>query len=225
MKRSYRDLWQEWRGFLVFVLLLVVFRSGVADWYQVPSGSMKPTLLEGDRILVNRLAYDVKVPFTDLSLWHTDEPKRGDVVVFSSPRDGMRLVKRLVGLPGDVISMRANRLYVNGEEAVYEPLREVSLYENLNEGQLVVEESVETMVHPAAVSVVAGSPLSSFGPITVPEGHYFMLGDNRDYSADSRVIGPVPRALLNGRVERILVSLNSDDWYLPRSGRFWSQPL
>jgi len=225
MKRSYRELWLEWRGLLVFALLLVVFRSGVADWYQVPSGSMKPTLLEGDRILVNRLAYDVKVPFTDISLRHTHEPKRGDVVVFSSPRDGMRLVKRLVGLPGDVISMRSNRLFVNGEEAVYEPLREAKLYENLKDGQLVVEESVLAMAHPAAVSVVGRSPLSNFGPIAVPEGQYFMMGDNRDYSADSRVIGPVPRALLNGRVERILVSLNSDDYYLPRSGRFWSQPL
>src|SRR5438477_8160389 len=94
------------RIFLICILLFGVFRSAVADWNPIPSGSMRPTLLEGDVVLVNRLAYDFKVPLTDVSLRELGDPKRGDIVTFSSPSDGTRLIKRLVALPGDVVEMR-----------------------------------------------------------------------------------------------------------------------
>src|SRR5687767_15686032 len=105
--------------FAFVVLVLLSFRSSIADWNDVPTGSMNPSILEGDRIFVNKLAYDLKVPFTTWHLAEWGEPKRGDVVVFYAPSDGIRMVKRVVGLPGDTLTLRDNRLYVNGEPADY----------------------------------------------------------------------------------------------------------
>ena len=106
-----RRIWREWvRPVIPVVAVLLVVRSAVADWNDVPTGSMKPTILEGDRIFVNKLAYDLKVPFTGWSLWSFDGPGRGDIVVFFSPDNGTRMVKRVVGLPGDTLELRRNRL-------------------------------------------------------------------------------------------------------------------
>src|SRR4051812_36473532 len=102
------------KGFLVFLVCFGVFRTAVADWNPIPSGSMRPTLLEGDVVFVDRLAYDVKLPLTDVVLAPIADPRRGDIVTFSSPRDGMRLVKRIVGLPGDRIEMHGDALTVHG---------------------------------------------------------------------------------------------------------------
>lgn len=109
-------------GFLVFLLLFGLFRTAVADWNPIPSGSMRPTLLEGDVVFVNRLAFDLKLPLTNMVVAHLGEPRRGDVVTFSSPRDGVRLIKRLVALPGDTVEMRDKVLLVNGEAASYRPI-------------------------------------------------------------------------------------------------------
>src|SRR5271170_4889031 len=110
MKRGLLKAWHEYRGFAAFIVLMLVFRSALADWNSVPTGSMKPTILEGDRIFVNKLAYDLKVPFTTWHLAEWANPKRGDIVVFYSPEDGTRLVKRVVGLPGDVVELRNEQL-------------------------------------------------------------------------------------------------------------------
>ena len=110
------------RGFIVFILLFGLFRTAVADWNPIPSGSMRPTLLEGDVVFVNRLAFDLKVPLTDIVVAHLGEPKRGDIVTFSSPRDGIRLIKRLVAVPGDTVAMRDKVLVVNGVAAIYAPI-------------------------------------------------------------------------------------------------------
>src|SRR5688572_4468435 len=116
-------VWRNWIKPVVIVLLILsMFRSAVADWNVVPSGSMKPTLLVGDRILVNKLAYDLKVPFLGWRLAHWADPQRGDVVVFFSPLDGTRMVKRVIALPGDRVELVDNRLWVNGEPARYESL-------------------------------------------------------------------------------------------------------
>ena len=116
-----RRFWvRSGRSIVIAVSVLFALRSAVADWNDVPSGSMKPTILEGDRIFVNKLAYDLKVPFTTWHLLKWGGPRRGDVVVLFSPRDGIRLVKRVVGLPGDQIELRDNHLVVNGEAVSYE---------------------------------------------------------------------------------------------------------
>src|SRR5262249_54811688 len=113
---------KEIRPLLVVALVVFSVRSSLADWNDVPSGSMKPTILVGDRVFVNKLAYDLKVPFTTWHLATWDHPERGDIVVFYSPHDGKRLVKRVAAIPGDTIELRNNRLSLNGSQVSYDPL-------------------------------------------------------------------------------------------------------
>jgi signal peptidase I len=209
------------RSFLVMLLLFGLFRTAIADWNPIPSGSMRPNLLEGDVVFVNRLAYNVKVPLTDVVLARTADPQRGDVVTFSSPLDGVRLIKRLVALPGDVVEMRAKVLVINGQAARYEALDTV-LEPAGPVGVLVathVKESTAQGQH--EIQWLAGvAAKDSWGPITIPPDQFMMLGDNRDNSADSRYIGLVPRQLLIGRAERILVSADILEKWQPRFERF-----
>ena len=207
------------RGFLIFLLCFGFLRTAIADWNPIPSSSMRPTLLEGDVVLVNRLAYDFKVPLTDVSLARLSEPRRGDVITFTSPQDGVRLIKRLVGLPGDVIELKRDQLLINGVPAQYSDVTEVT--EPM--GQYSVQgiratELVGTKEH--AVQFLPAIPAKrDFGPIVVPTDSYFFLGDNRDNSADSRYIGFVPRSLLIGHAHHILVSANITGNWLPRIER------
>src|SRR4051794_21518781 len=194
--------------FLAFVLLFGVFRTAVADWNPIPSASMHPNLLEGDVVFVNRMAFDLKLPLTNMVLAHMGEPARGDIVTFESPKDGTRLIKRLVALPGDVVEMRNERLYINGKGADYDmvtesldsvqgaTLRALQLSESTDAGGRGGRRHIQVLPDVMAPR--------TFGPLTVPRGEYLMLGDNRDNSADSRVIGLVPRKLLIGRAERVL---------------------
>lgn len=208
-----QGIWKEYRGLLLFVVLMSLFRSVVADWNTVPTGSMKPTILEGDRILVDKLAYDLRLPFSHISLMKLGEPKRGDIVIFDSEKAAKRLVKRVIGLPGDVVGMKGNRLYLNGRWVDYHTLQQ-------SVAGSVVEEGLSGHRHPIRLQW-RPSPLADFGPVTVPKGHYLVLGDNRDRSADSRVIGFVPRNEIVGRSARVVVSLNYDNYYLPRGDRLW----
>ncbi|MCP5181722.1 MAG: signal peptidase I [Pseudomonadales bacterium] len=209
------------RGFLLFLLCLGLFRTAVADWNHVPSGSMRPTILEGDVLFINRLAFDLRVPLTDLSVVRLGEPRRGDIVVFSSPRDGTRLIKRLVALPGDVVEIRHNRLSINGQPAEYDHLAAVT--ETVGDGIAVPatrgRESLGTLHH-AVQFLDIRVPGTDFGPVVVPDDQYFMLGDNRNNSEDSRFIGFVPRHLLIGRAVRVLVSADIQDSWQPRFSRF-----
>lgn len=209
------------RGFIVFLLCFGLFRTAIADWNPVPTGSMRPTLLEGDVVLVNRLAYNLKLPLTDVILVHIADPKRGDVVTFSSPRDGTRLIKRLIALPGDKVEMRNEVLLINGKVAQYgEP--EI-LMEPMGNGAVIpavrLTETLGQNRH--RVQLLKGVPAkNNFGPIEVPADRYLALGDNRDNSADSRYFGFVPRHLLIGKAERILVSANILGNWAPRLDRF-----
>jgi len=208
------------RGFLIFLLCFGFFRSAMADWNPIPTGSMRPTLLEGDVVLVNRLAYDFKIPLTDIAVAKLGDPQRGDVITFTSPVDGVRLIKRLVGVPGDTVEMRDEVLFVNGKAAEYSAPRSVS--EAMDYGRTVnglrtterLEGNERTVQFLPAISAKR-----NFGPISVPADSYFFLGDNRDNSADSRYIGVVPRRLLIGRAHHILVSANIKDDWLPRLER------
>jgi signal peptidase I len=209
------------KGFLLFLLLFGVFRTAVADWNPIPSASMRPNLLEGDVVFVNRLAFNLKVPLTDQIVTHTGEPQRGDVVTFSSPRDGTRLIKRLVAVPGDVVELRNERLVINGVEASYDLPQQVM--EPIGTAQVPALRLSETMDgHGRRIQVIPQllSTARNFGPVTVPAGQYLMLGDNRDNSVDSRYIGFVPRNLLIGRAERLLVSVDTLGNWAPRFERF-----
>jgi signal peptidase I len=217
MKSGLLKAWREYRGFAVFVVLMVIFRSALADWNVVPTGSMKPTIIEGDRILVNKLAYDFKVPLTHISLYKFADPARGDIVVFDSRAADTRLVKRVIGLPGDTVEMRDNRLTINGIAARY------SGVEHAADATFEIE-SYLNLSHRIELAGTGVSRVSTFGPVTVPEDRYLVLGDNRDNSADSRFYGFIPRDEIVGNAKTVVLSLNYDDYYIPRTDRFF-RPL
>jgi len=215
---------RQLRSFAFVILVVLSMRSSIADWNDVPTGSMKPTILEGDRIFVNKLAYDLKVPFTTWHLAEWDSPKRGEVVVFYSPQDGIRLVKRVVGVPGDVLELRDNKLFVNGQAADYGPV------EPWYVGQMGVAatsyefsaEAVAGREHPVMLTPDRWHDRRSFRPFTVPSGQYFVMGDNRDNSNDSRYYGPVERKLIVGKALSVVLSLDPDRGYRPRWDRFFT---
>ncbi len=215
---------QEIRPLLILALVLFSIRSSLADWNDVPSGSMQPTILVGDRIFVNKLAYDLKVPFTTWHLAQWSNPQRGDIVVFYSPHDGTRLVKRVVGLPGDTVELRNDQLVINGNLVEYAPLS-AEICEQLPEAES--ERSVfateQLSAHPHAVMAIPGVPAKrTFGPVQVPEGHYFMMGDNRDNSFDSRYFGVVERKRIVGKATAVVLSLDHNHYWLPRDQRFFT---
>ncbi|HXU56843.1 MAG TPA: signal peptidase I [Casimicrobiaceae bacterium] len=217
MKNGLRKVWREYRGLAVFLVLMAIFRSALADWNVVPTGSMKPTIVEGDRILVNKLAYDLKIPLTHISLHRFADPMRGDIVVFDSRAAATRLVKRVIGLPGDTVQMRDNRLTINGIAARYSGIE----YEP---DATFAIESYLNMSHRIELAPAGASRFSTFGPVTVPRDHYLVLGDNRDNSADSRYYGFIPRDEIVGNAKTIVLSLDYDDYYIPRADRFF-RPL
>ncbi len=216
--------WREWRGFVAFIAVMLVFRSAVADWNQVPSGSMIPSILEGDRIVVDKLAYDLRVPFTFIRLARWSNPQRSDVITFESPTDGKLLVKRVIGIPGDTVALLDNQLYINDEAASYSTvsreelptgLMPVTPYQEIAREELL-GESRTVLLHTRRTA----DQERSFEPVVVPEGYYLVLGDNRDNSADSRAIGFVSRELVLGKANTIAFSLDYENFYAPRSDRF-----
>ena len=211
------------RGFLAFVLLFGLFRTAVADWNPIPSGSMRPTIQEGDVVFVNRLAYNLKVPLTNIILARTGEPQRGDIVTFHSPKGGTRLIKRVVGLPGDTVEMRDKVVIVNGQPASYAPIG-TALEQAGNDVQvdaLRLDERSGPVEHVVQwFPTRSGYANNNFGPLLIPADHFLMLGDNRDDSADSRYFGLVPRQLLIGRAVTILVSADIKGNWAPRFERF-----
>lgn len=210
---------------LIMALVLFAFRSAVADWYDVPTGSMKPTILEGDRVFVHKTAYDLKVPFTKWHLAEWGNPKRGDIVVCFSPEDGIRLVKRVVAVPGDRIELTGNRLFVNGVAAEYGPL-ESDVIKDMPTQEVLhyqfAEETVAGRSHPV-MFIPAVQSHNSFPEQTVPAGQYFMMGDNRDNSKDSRYFGYVPRKEIMGEAVGIAISFEKDAWFKARWSRFFSE--
>ena len=213
MKLSLHKFVKEKGAFLVLVLVLFTSRSSFADWYVVPTGSMLPTIVEGDRIFVDKMAYRLEVPFTDIEIMQTGQPKRGDIVVFNSEKAGNRLVKRLIGEPGDRVAMFDNQLIINGESISYKN----------SENTLQKTEYLGNVAHIVQFIPVADAR-DNFAEVIVPEGHYLVLGDNRNNSADSRYYGFVPAIEIQGRAKKVLVSLDPENYYFPRSERF-NKPL
>jgi len=213
-----KKVFYEVRVFLLMLLVISSLRSALADWNDVPTGSMKPTIEEGDRVVVNKLAYDLKVPFTMIELLKWSDPKRGDIVVLFSPADGVRLVKRVVALPGDKIEMRENQLLVNGQAATWKPVAQRD--DDEQGASFIVEETMGGRTHD--VMFTPQIPATrSFGPLVVPAGRYFVMGDNRDNSNDSRFIGMIERRRIVGKAMAVAFSLDRNHWYRPRFHRFF----
>lgn len=213
MNSNKSNFWKNNRVLILFITLMVLFRTSVADWNTVPTGSMKPTIVEGDRIWVNKIAYDLKLPLTNLSLINFSDPKRGDIVIFDSEKANKRLVKRVVGLPGDTISMIDNVINLNGKTMNYKILTQ-------QPGKLIAEEKSGTLSYRIQVNKFSTNN-TNFYNVKIPDNYYLVLGDNRDNSADSRYIGLIPRDEIIGRARTVVMSLDYENYYLPRSNRFF----
>ena len=213
-----KQILKDVRQLVLMAAIILTGRSVLADWYVVPTGSMKPTILEGDRVFVWKSAYQIRLPFTKVRLMRTGEPKRGDVVVVRNPDGGsVPFVKRLIGLPGDVVELRNEALFVNGKPQKVEFLPPRALSDG--EIEILGTETVDGRPHP--IRVLPEKPaLRNFGPITVPEGEVFLMGDNRDESRDARFFGTRPVIDLLGRAVGVMWSWNPAFLEGPRLGRF-----
>ena len=187
--------WVEYSGSFFPVLLIVfILRSFLYEPFQIPSGSMIPTLEVGDFILVNKYSYGLRLPVTRTKVVSIGQPERGDVMVFFPPNDDRYFIKRVLGLPGDEIKIIDNLVYVNGDEA--EQTKPMSVEKDPR--FVVASENLSGVNHSIQKSIISGRLGRNFS-IKVPNGHYFMVGDNRDNSSDSRVWGPVPEQNIVGK--------------------------
>ncbi len=190
-----RPGWIEYTGSFFPVLLIVfVLRSFFYEPFQIPSGSMIPTLEVGDFILVNKYDYGLRLPVSRTKVVSIGKPERGDVMVFFPPNDDRYFIKRVLGLPGDEIRIVDNMVFVNGKKAEQtepSPLLEDPRF-------VVAEENLSGVTHKIQTGVTPGRLGHNYS-IKVPSRHYFMVGDNRDNSSDSRVWGPVPEKNIVGK--------------------------
>jgi signal peptidase I len=220
-----RKLWKEWRITIFFIVFVIIpVKSSLADWNWVPTGSMNPTILEGDLIYVNKVAYDLRFPLTLHRLAKWSDPQRGDIVVCFSPDDETRLVKRVIGLPGDMIELKNNTLFINGRAVRYmkvNPEYAAQLYGEMDERNIFAMENLDGLEH-VVMSIPSIASIRSFGPVTVPQGKYFVLGDNRDNSRDSRYFGFVERKSIVGKARVIITSFDITDKFQPRFNRFFA---
>ncbi len=185
----------EFMGSLAPVLgLVLVLRSFVVEPFQIPSSSMVPTLKVGDFILVNKWTYGIRLPVIRHKIIEINAPQRGDVMVFFPPHEERYFIKRVVGLPGDEIHVLNGVLYINGDKMTQKVLAD----EQAAPRSVVMSEDLTGVEH-AIQKRVLPTRLSQNFTAVVPEGHYFMMGDNRDNSSDSRVWGPVPEDRIVGR--------------------------
>ncbi|MBO4301397.1 MAG: signal peptidase I [Desulfovibrio sp.] len=195
--RHRKPLWLEYgEALLVALVLAIVIRTFVVQAFKIPSESMLNTLLVGDHLLASKFAYGVKIPFTHTYIWRGEDPQRGDIVIFEYPNDpDTDFIKRIVGIPGDIIEVRNKQLYRNGNP---------------------VKEEYIRFTEPDRIQPVR----DNFGPVTVPADKYFVMGDNRDNSMDSRFWGFVNRSAIRAKAWRIYWSWGGfDDIRWKRLGR------
>ena len=174
-----KSVFREYAEAAIIAILLALFiRTFVVQAFKIPSGSMKPTLLVGDHILVNKFLYGIKIPFTDKTLIPISEPKRGDVIVFIYPVDPEKdFIKRVIGLPGDKVEISGEKVFINGKQ-----------YDD--------EHGFYSKIGVSTAQIGKGS---HFGPVIVPKDHLFVMGDNRNHSYDSRFWGFVPLSSVKGK--------------------------
>ena len=203
---------RETRAFLPIILLVLIVRSFIVEPFQIPSTSMEPTLQVGDFILVNKYTYGLRLPVTNTLFLRNKEPQRGDIMVFFPPHDPRYFIKRVIGVPGDFIEYQGKTLYINGEKqsqtAVTRQLMDI-------EGRNMFHEKLGEHAY-----TIYTQPRAEGGDfaVTVREGHYFMMGDNRDNSSDSRFWGQVPEENIVGHA--FAIWMHWKDWSsLPSFGR------
>ncbi len=196
-KTTKRVFWEYAEAIVTALILALIIRAFVVQAFKIPSGSMIPTLQVGDHLLVNKIGYGLRIPFSDKRLVTFGKPERGDIIVFKWPKDPSRdFIKRIIGLSGDVVEVRDKKVYINGK-----PLDES------------YTQYTDEYVRPPRYG-----PRDNYGPVGVPEGKYFVMGDNRDQSEDSRFWGFVDFEQIKGEAMIIYWSWDRDR-FLPRLGR------
>ncbi len=208
--KDYREPWlvDISKSFFPILLIVLILRSFVAEPFRIPSGSMMPTLLHGDFILVNKFSYGVRLPVWHQKILNIGTPQRGDVAVFRFPKNPADdYIKRVIGLPGDHIAYRDKKLYINGI-LVHQEKNGTYQGDGANSvmnGAMIFRENLDPRPHDILLKKIG---YSMPGEFTVPQNHFFVMGDNRDHSSDSRIWGFVPEENLVGRA--FLVWMNWD---------------
>lgn len=217
-RSALRRFWENFKALLSALLFFVFLRTFIIEAYRIPSGSMIPSLLVGDWLFVNKLVYGPHIPFTNSSLPGYREPQRADVVVFKSPTQidqpydpNPTLVKRLVGMPGDTLFMRRAMLYVNGvpQPQKFPPQSSEQAFDSID--PLFDWQKAVGLASSRFGAAPAQPSHDNWGPIVVPARHYFMMGDSRYNSKDSRYWGFVPRENIRGQPMFVYYAYNADD--------------
>jgi signal peptidase I len=221
--------WVEYaKSFFPILLIVFILRSFLAEPFRIPSGSMRPTLLEGDLIVVNKYDYGIRVPILGHQIIKTGSPKRGDVIVFKHVKDGesIDMIKRVVGLPKDHVKYKDKTIYINGE-----PVKQAFQGEKQDvspDGASVtvreLEEELGAHKHPIFTQPHSlYSPIYAYDDIVVPEDQYFVMGDNRDNSGDSRFWGFVKDVDVQGRAIAVWMSWDSAKYNVPWYRTLWNR--
>ena len=210
-KRAHQGYSEPWyieqaKSFLPILIAVVILRSFVAEPFRIPSGSMMPTLLHGDFILVNKFAYGARLPVLHTKIIENGQPERGDVIVFRYPKNpSLDYIKRVVGLPGDIVKYKNKQLFINDQR-----MPQVKLGHFVGNGRDAsmtgAEQKLEKLSTVDHEILLTQQRLSIDGGWRVPEGQYFVMGDNRDNSNDSRYWGTVPEENLVGKAFFIWMS-------------------
>ena len=200
-EKSHRTIFQEYsEAFVVAIILAILIRALLVQAFKIPSGSMEPTLLIGDHILVNKLVYGIRIPFTSARWPIFSDPRRGDVIVFVYPEDRTKdFIKRVVAVGGDTVEIRNKKVFINGKELI-------DKHAHFRDARVLPPSEK--------------NPRDNYGPVKVPEGHLFVMGDNRDYSADSRFWGFVPSEDVKG--EAFLIYYSAQNLSNIRLGRLFN---
>ncbi len=200
----------EWlRSLGIALVLFLVLRTFIVQTFVITSGSMEDTLLVGDMLLVNRASIGSRIPFTSIRIPGYSEPRRGDILVFDPPHEeSLKLIKRLIGMPGDTLEMRERVLFLNGDPLAEPYVLHSDVPDERHPWMEWQRAYLTDDVDPAAYAPTR----DDWGPIVIPEGHYFMLGDNRERSLDSRYWGLLEEWRLEGRAVFTYFSYNRDSF-------------
>jgi signal peptidase I len=223
------------RDVVVIIAVMVSVRSSIVNWYVIPTGSMLPTIKIRDHVLVNKLSYGLMLPFMGTQIWSWDTPKRGDIVLFDSPRDRITFVKRVVGVGGDSISFENGVLQINNQRVIETLQEDRKILEDMGDGSacntgegksLYLEKFAENEPdHYILRSMSGGNTNLETSTWDVPAGKLMVVGDNRDCSNDGRYWGYVDTDKIYGKAVRVFYSINSGDSPLPkfRTDRFFAK--